>query len=300
MKIALLQHNEIDFDAYNRCIESSPFATMYAMSWYLDAVSLKWNLLMADDYRYVMPLPVKQKWGLKYLTQPYFCQQLGIFSSYPLTADVYKNFISAIPYCICRLQFNSGNFFDDSLSVKNNYTLKLNDLYLHIRENYKKNFIRNIRKAEKENLRLEKSTDWQIFLDVVKNNAGKSPILHLLSTFETIVRQIKNRVIIEIWSVKNEGEIILSSALFIRWKNRIYYMLPVSTAEGKAKQSMSFLLDKFIETYAGQPFILDFEGSSLPNIARFYANVGGVKESFPVLFKPRILFDLLAFAKKFK
>lgn len=293
MKIRLLSYNDIDLEAYNRCVESSPFASMYAMSWYLDVVSPRWKLLMAGDYRYVMPLPVKEKWGLKYLMQPYFCQQLGIFSSSVLSVDVYKRFISAIPYCIYRLQFNSGNLFDERLSVRNNYVLDLNHSYLYIQKNYKKNFIRNLKKAERENLRLEESTDWSVFSDVVKNNAGERPIRSLLDVFETVIQQIKHRVIIKIWSVRNEQASVLSSALFVQWKNRIYYMLPVSTAEGKQKQSMSFLLDKFIEQHAGRELVLDFEGSSLPGVARFYAGTGAVNECFPVLSRPDFLFELI-------
>jgi hypothetical protein len=271
---------------------------MYAMSWYLDAVSPQWKLLTAGDYQYVMPLPVKQKRGLKYLIQPYFCQQLGVFSANPLTVDICEDFISAIPYRIYNLQFNPGNTFHNAPVERNNYTLKLDNLYPHIQKNYKKNFIRNIKKAEKENLRLEKNTDWQAFWDVGKNNAVYRQADYLLTVFKTIIQQIKDHVNVEIWSVRNEQTSILSSVLFVQWKDRIYYLLPVSTAEGKQKQSMSFLLDKFIETHANKKLILDFEGSSLPNIARFYANIGAVKECFPVLSKPQILFYLVSFVKK--
>jgi hypothetical protein len=300
MKIHLLEYNDIDFEAYNRCVEFSPFTVMYAMSWYLDAVSPRWKLLMAEDYKYVMPLPVKQKRGLKYFMQPLFCQQLGIFSSYPFTIDIYKKFLSAIPYCICKLQFNPGNLFDSSLPLRNNYRLDLNNSYSHIQKNYKKNFIRNIKKAEKENFLLEESTDWLVFLDFAKKNIEKSSIRQLLIDFEAFIVQIKNQVTIKIWNIKNERAAILSAALFIQWKNRIYYMLPVSTSEGKQKQSMAFLLNKFIETHANKELILDFEGSSLPGVARFYAGTGAVCECFPVFSEPKILFDLVSFVKKLK
>jgi hypothetical protein len=300
MKIHLIPYTDIDFEAYNRCVESSPFATVYALSWYLDAVSPRWKLLMADDYQYVMPLPVKQKWGLEYLIQPLFCQQLGIFSSHPLTADIYKKFVAVLPYRLCSLQFNPGNLFDTSLPLKNNYWLDLNVPYSQIRKNYKKNFIRNLAKAKKENLHLEESTDRQVFLDVVKENVAQHSVRRQINNLEAFIEQIKNHVKIEIRSVKNEHAVILSSALLIQWKNRIYYLFPVSTAEGKQKQSMAFLLDKFIEMHANKELILDYEGSSLPGVARFYAGMGAVRECFPVFTKSKILFDLVSFVKKFR
>ncbi|MDR0413340.1 MAG: hypothetical protein LBH61_06035 [Dysgonamonadaceae bacterium] len=300
MKIHFLRYKNIDFEAYNRCVENSPFATMYALSWYLDAVSPQWELLMAEDYRYVMPLPVKRKWGLRVLVQPLFCQQLGIFSSGTLSAEVYRAFVSALPYRICRMHFNPGNRFDSALPLRNNYCLDLNHPYTYIRGNYGSNFVRNLRKAGKENLFPEMATEWRVFLEVLKTNAGERPIRHQLKAFEAFIEQIGKQVKIEIRSVKDERATILSSALFVRWKRRIYYLMSVSTAEGKEKQSMAFLLDKFLEDHAGNELVFDCEGSSLPGVARFYAGMGAVNECFPEFSGCGFLFAAAAFVKKLR
>jgi hypothetical protein len=54
---------------------------VYAYSWYLDIVSPGWDALVKDDYKSVMPLTWRKKYGIKYLYQPFFTQQLGVFSS---------------------------------------------------------------------------------------------------------------------------------------------------------------------------------------------------------------------------
>jgi hypothetical protein len=298
MKIILLKYEEIDFEAYNRCIEASPHGAIYAMSWYLDAVSPRWELLMADNYRYVMPLPVKRKWGVKYLMQPYFCQQLGIFFTQPLSSEIFKSFVSAIPYFFYYIQLNAGNVFDSACSkIKDNFVLDLNKSYPEIRKSYKKNFVRNIRKAEEKFLRIEKNTDWEMFLYTIKNNSENRPIRRLFPVFESFMRRISQYATIEIWSVKNERQAILSSALFFRWRDKIYYMLPVSTPEGKENQSMSFLLDQWIQIHSERKLWLDFEGSSIPNVARFYQSTGAVKETFPLVIKPEVIFKGLSFVK---
>jgi hypothetical protein len=299
MKISLLKHEEIDFEAYNHCIDSSPYGVIYAMSWYLDAVNPHWELLMAENYRYVMPLPVKQKWSVKYLMQPLFCQQLGVFSTHPLTPEIFKDFIATIPYFFYHIQLNSGNVFDAAdAKTKNNFVLDLNRSYSDIQKNYRKNFVRNIKKAEKEHLRIEKATDWDTFRQLVKDNSGARPIRHLMDIFDNLIRHIRKNVTVEIWSARNEAQAILSSALFLRWQNTSYYLLPVSSPEGKERQSMSFLLDQYIQTYSDEKLVLDFEGSSIPNIARFYQNTGATNACYPVMVRPATVFKCLSFMKR--
>ena len=284
MKIKRIKHQEIDFDAYNHCVESSPFGTVYAMSWYLDAVSPQWEVLMADNYRYVMPLPVKKKMGISYLTQPYFCQQLGIFSTEPISLNIYNQLVKAIPYFFYRIQLNPGNRFDGfHTQLRDNFELNLNRPYSEIRENYGQNFDRNIKKSKKIRLYIDKKTKLDTFFEIVKNNAGERPIQNLLPLFKEMIMKIQEKVSIEIQCVKDESDSVLSAALFLRWRKRIYYLLPVSTPEGKATQSMSFLLDQLIQEYAEQALILDFEGSSIPNVARFYQGTGAVKTSYPLI-----------------
>ena len=104
----LLSHNEIDIVKYDECIENSMQGTVYAMSWYLNAVFPGWSAYVIDDYDVVMPIPLKQKFGLKYALQPQFCQQLGIFSKSWLSKLQAKELFGKLPvlYSLC---FNSGN-----------------------------------------------------------------------------------------------------------------------------------------------------------------------------------------------
>ncbi|GHT72933.1 hypothetical protein AGMMS50262_03080 [Bacteroidia bacterium] len=284
MKIFRLTYKEIDLEAYDRCVEKSSFGSVYAMSWYLDAVSPQWEVLMADDYRYVVPLPVKKKFGIRYLTQPYFCQQLGIFSTEEISLSIYNEFIKAIPYSFYHLQLNTGNVFAGRFSeLRDNFVLNLNRPYTEIRENYGSNFSKNIKKSKKYNLYTDKKIKFDEFLNLIRSHTSGRPIENLLPIFNHLIQKIQEKVIIEIRGIRDEKDTIQAVALFLRWKNRLYFLLNASTPEGKVTHSMSFLLDNVIQDYAGQDLILDFEGSSIPNIARFYQSTGAVKTSFPVI-----------------
>ena len=80
MKIVYLNRGAIDTEKWDQVISESPAETLYPYSWYLDLVSSNWSALVEDDYRFIMPVVWKKKAGLKYVYQPFYTQQLGVFS----------------------------------------------------------------------------------------------------------------------------------------------------------------------------------------------------------------------------
>jgi hypothetical protein len=90
MKIRHLKHSEIDLQKWDSCVQNAANALVYAESWYLDIVSPHWEALVADDYEYVMPLPVKRKFGIPFLVQPPLSQQLGVFSLHIIDKSIVK------------------------------------------------------------------------------------------------------------------------------------------------------------------------------------------------------------------
>ncbi len=299
MNIIHLRHKEIDIEKYDYCIENSPFGKVYAMSWYLDAVSPGWEILMAEDYKYVMPLPVKKKFGVKYITQPVFCQQLGIFSVNQLSIDIFKIFVQKIPCVFFYLQLNHNNIFKyPNMSFRDNFVLDLNKPYAQIRACYKTNCLRNIKKSEKEQLTCIISSDKKEFLNMVCENHEKTLIKNMKNTLEKMINNPSFNW--EIWNVKDEKQHILSATAFLKWKNKLYYSIPVSTIEGKNKLGMFFLLDQFIQKHAAKDIILDFEGSSIPNIARLYKGFGGQNQSYPAITKQNNYSRFFSLIKKIR
>ncbi|GHT72149.1 hypothetical protein FACS1894155_06300 [Bacteroidia bacterium] len=290
MKIIHFKHHEIDKPAYDECILKSLQGTVYAMSWYLDTVSPGWELLATEDYGIVMPIPVKKKSGLSYSIQPSFCQQLGIFSAIPVEEKIITGFIEHISYFYYRLQLNSGNVFENQKArLQQNYLLDMGQSYEQIRKKYKTNCQRNIRKSETGNLQVFHSTEPDTYVNVLIRNASERPVIKLLPLLKKIIESAGRNAKTEIWNVRNNSGDILSCVFFLYWKNRVYYMVPVSTPQGRKQQSMSFLIDRFIHHHATSGLILDFEGSSIPNIARFYEGFGAFREDYPLVIKDNLL-----------
>ncbi|MDB2555531.1 hypothetical protein N9X55_02170, partial [Flavobacteriaceae bacterium] len=97
MPIKYLSREELEVAKYNDCIENSIQRRVYAFSWYLDIVADNWDVLVLNDYEAVMPIPWKQKYFIKYVTQPFFCQQLGVFARKKISKELVLDFIQNIP-----------------------------------------------------------------------------------------------------------------------------------------------------------------------------------------------------------
>ncbi|MEA2107399.1 MAG: hypothetical protein U9P82_11900, partial [Bacteroidota bacterium] len=117
-----LQNAQIDKQKWDLTIENSHNGLVYALSWYLDVVSPGWNALVLGDYEAVMPLPVKQKFGLEYLVQPPFCQQLGVFCSPDNeNNDQYLLDQLQILFRYIHIQLNAENKLTEACPLRKNY-----------------------------------------------------------------------------------------------------------------------------------------------------------------------------------
>ena len=156
MKILHLRHNQIDRIKWDATIAQSLCDLPYAYSWYLDVVCPMWEALVSDDYAYVMPLPLKKKWGISYLIHPIWVQQLGVFSAQEVTTEIFSAFRRSIPYLMYDFNVNYLNrecVLNFSL-VKTNLIVPHNKDIDTIRKGYNSNTKRNISKAQKVGLRI--------------------------------------------------------------------------------------------------------------------------------------------------
>ncbi|MEI7803415.1 MAG: hypothetical protein WCI97_12250, partial [Bacteroidota bacterium] len=95
MKPHYLKHAEIDKTKWDHCVKNSINHLPYCYSWYLDVVSPGWEALISGAYKYIFPLTHRRKARINYLYQPYFTQQLGLFSSKKFSQKILNEFLSA-------------------------------------------------------------------------------------------------------------------------------------------------------------------------------------------------------------
>jgi hypothetical protein len=68
--------------------------------------------------------------------------------------------------------------------------------------------------------------------------------------------------------------------LWLKDHRRITYLFPVANKKGKDLDAPTFILNNMILEHQGTDLLLDFEGSMIPGVARFYRSFGAQIETY--------------------
>ena len=295
MKILHLRHNEIDRVRWDATIGQSLCDLPYAYSWYLDVVCPMWEALVTEDYAYVMPLPLKKKWGISYLIHPIWVQQLGVFSAHEVTSEIFESFRRRIPYLMYDFNINYLNKGCVSSLVSRvsclKFLSKINLIIPHskdiatIRKNYNSNTKRNISKAQKAGLRIGEVSVEEFVSFWKSENTTMRWDLH--STIQPLVEAVfsqfsnfNSQFYPHLFGVYKDNQLI--AALFgMQTRGRFIYLIPVSNREGKECSAMFMLVDYIIENICcTQGLTFDCEGSMIEGVARFYRGFGAQEQLY--------------------
>ncbi|MCB0804694.1 MAG: hypothetical protein KDC05_02795 [Bacteroidales bacterium] len=287
--IRYLAANKIDKDKWDECINGSINGMVYAQSWYLDMVAPGWEALVEGDYESVFPLVTRRKWGINYLFQPVFTQQLGIFSGKVLSEELVQRFIQSIPNKFRFAEINL-NTFNKAGSGKykvynwKNHELDLINTYERISRNYSTNLKRNLKKAAGNKPEVLKNVKPDNIIRLFRENKGKH-ISRLGEEDYTLLTRLVYAAIYKgmafTWGVFSDRNELCAGIIFLRSKNKVIFYFSGLSDEGRDNLAMPYLIDHFIRENAQKHLTLDFEGSNDPNLARFYKSFGAREIHYP-------------------
>ena len=289
MKIKYLEHKHIDKKKWDNTILKSSNSLVYGMSWYLDSVAPNWGALLTEDYEYVLPIPIKSKFGLKYSVQPELTQQLAIFSELPIHQDIKAKFIKKLPTLSYELALS--NTLNKTKSItRPNYILNLDTNYNAIKKNYSKNTSRNLKKSSKHDLQITTDKDIDGFINSYENIERNYKACSIDIMYKLISKGIAEQVFQLIY-VLNDKQEKIAWACIAKFQKQITYLIPFSNDEGLKKSAMFYLIDHLIKENAGKAKVLDFEGSIIKGVARFYRGFGAKNHPYYVIkrFRPSFL-----------
>lgn len=283
--IQYIKRNELEVDKYNACIENSIQSRIYAFSWYLDIVADHWDVLVLDDYKAVMPIPWKRKYGIKYVTQPLWVLELGIFS-------IQKNkninyFLEVIfkKFRFVELRLNTTLSLVNSKNLQNRQLQFLNveKDYNSILKKYNRNRKREIAKALKNNLIENWNDNPKQLIHLFKENVGNKLNNIKLKDYNNLL------VLMDLLLTNKYGELLtiydssknlVAAAFFIKYKDEVTQLVCASDILNRKNGAHTFFNDRAIFKYAPHFKIYNFGGSSIKNIANYYKSFGAETKEY--------------------
>lgn len=282
MKLSYIKHNDIDKRKWDDCLSASPNDLIYAHSFYLDIMSPGWHALVMNDYESVMPLTWRKKAGIKYLYQPSFTQQLGVFGSDAFNDESVKLFMTKAfsLFSFSEINLNFANKYEGADKQKMNFILDLNLPFTEIEKKFRKDIVKEIPKLKL--LYLPSSDFNSAILLFQQLYAGKIFLSKTIyARLSLLCAAIHKRGELMVRKVAGENGDILSIAIIFVYNKRLYYILSATTFTGRNLKANYHLLYNLIKEFSGKHFILDFEGSDIPSIQFFYKKFGPAAQPYP-------------------
>jgi hypothetical protein len=283
LNIKHLRHSEIDKQKWDEAITNSENRLVYALSWYLDIVSPNWEALIVGDYGIVMPLTVQKKYGIKYIIQPPFTQQLGVFHQSGTKLDI-DSFLDKIPSCYkyININFNSGNSKGEKYSYlkRLNYELDLDNPYENIHNGFNTNTKRNIKKSLQNDLRIKNDIRFEELIDFKKKNAVEKISDKHYNILKQLCAFAEKIGVGKMESVEVNDSNTVSAAFLIEKFDRLIYLISASSKSGKEKSSNFFLINELIKMNSSKKRMLDFEGGIISGLSRFFKGFGALEKEY--------------------
>ncbi len=287
-RIKYLRHRQIDQVKWDKTIDASYNGMVYAYSFFLnDMAGKRWDALVLGDYEAVFPLVWGRKYGLKYLYQPFFCQQLGLFSKTRISEDVMHQFIKKIPRKFFYWDFHlnyENSFFSPLINFVNrtSFTIDLNQDYLSIYDKFNSDAKKNLAKSAITGYIVKDNDAPELAADCFFYAYG-----HWYPNLETLKKKIlqcaNNAIQLKkgfTRSIYGKDGQLWCSGFFFMAKDRIHYAMAAPTEEGKKHGATHILIDEVLKEFSNRLMTFDFEGSDLQSVAYFYAKFGSVKKHY--------------------
>lgn len=300
MKIRYVTNDSINKVLWDQCIRQSVNGRVYGYSWYLDIMADNWDALIEGEESYdtVFPLTYRTKFGISYLYQPFFTQQLGIFSCRKITPELINRFLEAIPpkFMFAEINLNALNKPDPTrwqVMDNINYELDLIEPFDNIYKRFSTNIRRNVGKAEQKQIRVSDTVNPEDIVALFRSNRGAS--LQKLKDndyrklIQLVYHGIHKQIAFSYGAYTSTNTLCAGMIIFIS-HYKATFLFSATNNDARESGAMSMLISQFIYSAAGNHLTLDFEGSNDPQLGRFYRSFGATKIVYPSIYINKLPF----------
>lgn len=305
--IDYLRRQDIDDTKWDACIQSAPNGLIYGRTFFLDNITGgQWDALVWDDYKAVMPLTWRKKFGFFYLYQPFFTAALGIMGKNNNQPSV-DGWLKTIPskFRLWDFHLNETNLISPNAArlplkiiTRVNYLLPLHQPYALIREGYSRLAGRMLKKAAGFSIsRIDQPSQIiSLYHDTYRTahpELSDEDYGRLNSCAALACRNGQASA----WLAYSPDRKISAFYLAFTDQRFVYSILGGSTPEGREAGAFYLLTDALFQEYAEQGKTFRFEGSDIPGIAFFNSQFGPQQVHYPHVTMNKLPFPINLFKK---
>lgn len=283
-RIKHIKHNEIDFKKWDQVILASQFPLVFAQAFYLNATCPGWEALILGDYEAVFPLTQKTKFGIRYLYQPSFTPQLGLFGKFSIDDEQAVLKYITKHYKLIEIELNASN------QLEMMYHAQKSTYIIDYKNGYKQNqnTKRNIARALENQLKFEVIPETEILsLSKTYLNPFLSKKLNLsnysISLFNELLEScIEHKTLFSFKVSAPDGQ-LRAIAHFISNGKHTVYLKGTNFDKSENSGSMHLLTSSAIQFFEGKTDFFDFGGGTKETLANFYKGFGGTQLNYKAL-----------------
>ncbi len=273
-KIQIVSRKKLQEDKYLQLLDRTTDASYYNDLLYLDQLAENCDFLIVNDYQAVLPLPYTVRLFSKCLTNPVFSRCVDWLGE---KVENTEELFPMLKKKYARAQLNIGNITSENVGFETKYFQIIEKEEELIFNSQCK---RNLKKLSGLSYVIESVTLSSVLPDInhmLTFKVGGFRDLEL-QKFNRLLKKIE-RVNLRVRTLNFEGE-VLAMALYCDWKDRVYYLKGATTEKGKPFAAMQTLLLDEIEKTLNKGKVFSFEGSNVPNVARFNYSFGAKNIAF--------------------
>ncbi|MEN9444505.1 MAG: hypothetical protein RIS47_1395 [Bacteroidota bacterium] len=285
MKIRYIENSAVDLELWDALVRDSFNGSVFMSSWFLDIVCDGWAALVADNYKAVLPLPLKNILGTNYVLMPWFMKWLK-----PVGNDLVRNdmglFLSEIPFPVVRMDLPACVSLDGGLGVrastKQGFKLDLIRSYSRNRAAYRGLFRASLVRAIAGGLSVQSGISPLAFVEFMLRDAvlGEKMNQDLIAILRNLaVNCVRYKVGI-VYGVYDRANALCAAVLFAGSHNQFFVICGAANAKGLETGAMYLLFDYFLEYHSELNITLDLFGLDLPNLANFAGDLGAAAQPY--------------------
>ena len=280
-----INHDNINRVKYNEALGRNVNQnSLYAQDFVWDALHPGWDILISGDYKLVVPIPFKRKWGITSYRQPLFMRTIPLIGEFDTTSIQQLCAVLEANSLMIHLNFPKIIEFESEENGVYQVLTLLDDIESQ-RASYSTNTKRQLKRKQND-LVFDSEINPNEFISFFKRHVGFKYGKLTNGSYE----RLKNFIVMALerdlgtFTGVKKNEEFIAMAFFIDFNGVRYYIKGAAGEVARVEGAMFHLIDYGIAKAISKGLkTFDFVGSNAKGVSGFNKKFGAEDEVYGIL-----------------